>query len=368
VSDSEVRLLLEELAAPSARDVATPAPGAPTLAQQLDRVVVGRRRQRRLDLRLAHGSITEAQSRAYVLGMFSDVTPTGAAQAVDTQLGAPSPSLRNAACLPRTSVRSSFSPPVTIRCGPTRCCSPAWARSTGLTTMCSSWWRKTSSAPSSGPVDDFATVLIGGASGRTVGSTLQRLLQGFVRGLLDADQAQDFRRVSLCEMNDEQYEAIKRELYRLASTSLFAEVEVTFEEVKLRAPAEPEAPARGLAAFGPAPIYFMVRQEQAKGGRPEFQASLLTAGSKATVIVSRKSIEAKALDRLLAQIGTPGFTPAKLEALGQKLAGLVLAEDMARCWRRCGNGIWWWCMTRLRRGFRGRRSAWASGRQRRTPA
>src|SRR5262249_9438302 len=62
-----------------------PAPAAPLLA--IDQIVVGRRRQRRLDLRLALGSITEANSHAYVLGTFSDVTPTGAAQAVDARLG-----------------------------------------------------------------------------------------------------------------------------------------------------------------------------------------------------------------------------------------------------------------------------------------
>src|SRR5258707_10803451 len=49
-------------------------------------VVVGRRLQRRLDLRLAHGSITEANSKAYVVGIFREVTPTGAAQAIDIRM------------------------------------------------------------------------------------------------------------------------------------------------------------------------------------------------------------------------------------------------------------------------------------------
>ena len=86
VSDREVRHLLEEIAAPGAPEEAVPRFAETGFAHRFDRVVVGRQRQRRLDLRLALGSITEANSHAYVLGILRDVTPTGAAQAIDERL------------------------------------------------------------------------------------------------------------------------------------------------------------------------------------------------------------------------------------------------------------------------------------------
>ena len=84
VSDRAVRELLEEVVAPRSKEEQAPAITSPVAS--VKGVIVGRRLQRRLDLRLAHGSITEANSKAYVLGIFRDVTPTGAAQAVDLRM------------------------------------------------------------------------------------------------------------------------------------------------------------------------------------------------------------------------------------------------------------------------------------------
>src|SRR5690606_33970658 len=91
LSQQELRTLIEEVAAPTAREE-RPAPqreptGAPLpvvvpvaagYQHMFDRVVVGRRRQHRLDLRFALGSITEARTRALALGIFRDVAPAGA--------------------------------------------------------------------------------------------------------------------------------------------------------------------------------------------------------------------------------------------------------------------------------------------------
>src|SRR5690606_8080896 len=96
LSQQELRTLIEEVAAPTAREE-RPAPqreptGAPLpvvvpvaagYQHMFDRVVVGRRRQHRLDLRFALGSITEARTRALALGIFRDVAPAGAAAAID---------------------------------------------------------------------------------------------------------------------------------------------------------------------------------------------------------------------------------------------------------------------------------------------
>ena len=44
-----------------------------------NRLVIGRCRQHRIDLRLVRGSIADGDSRACVLALFKDVTPTGPA-------------------------------------------------------------------------------------------------------------------------------------------------------------------------------------------------------------------------------------------------------------------------------------------------
>src|SRR5439155_9820808 len=81
---SEVRNLIRELASPEARE--SPDGPAHTDVPSFDFVVVGRRRQHRIDIQLALGSITEVDSRACVLGAFRDVAPSGAARALDTLL------------------------------------------------------------------------------------------------------------------------------------------------------------------------------------------------------------------------------------------------------------------------------------------
>src|SRR5262245_35969147 len=96
LSVAEKRKLIEEVAAPdvvpidgaaqpmvaTAAIAAAPA-GATVMSNS---VVIGRRRQHRLDVTLALGSITEVQADAYVLGIFDAVPPAGAAGAIDQLL------------------------------------------------------------------------------------------------------------------------------------------------------------------------------------------------------------------------------------------------------------------------------------------
>jgi hypothetical protein len=97
-SVSEQRRLLEEFAAPPPAPVATalagatppPAPAGtgsavdPGLSSQ---IVVGRRRQRRLDVTVARGNITQSDAACYVMGLFDNVTPTGPALDLDAAMG-----------------------------------------------------------------------------------------------------------------------------------------------------------------------------------------------------------------------------------------------------------------------------------------
>ena len=98
MGSADYRHLLDAVAAPPRVDerfgttaaVATVPAGGPAdagwLATQFRSLTIGRQRQRCIELTLAHGGITEVDSRAYLLGIFRNVAPSGAAQALDERL------------------------------------------------------------------------------------------------------------------------------------------------------------------------------------------------------------------------------------------------------------------------------------------
>ena len=326
VSDKAVRELLEEVAAPAVKEAETPPPASPVTS--VKGVVVGRRLQRRLDVRLAFGSITEANSKAYVLGIFRDVTPTGAAQAIDARMEG---------AIAEFSQRRMFGGNVgEMFVLPTGChdLRPDHILLAGL----GAFDRFTDDVLElvaenvirtlvrSG-VDDFATVLVGGSSGRGINPSLEHMLTGFIRGLLDADKWNNFRRVTICETNPERFTQIREHLYRLASTPLFDQVEVSFEEEELPAPMVMSAPTRGLVSLAQAPTYLLVRQEASVKDGLEFQASVLTSGSKAAVVTERKVVPIAELNQLLAQIERPDFSRNIVE-FGKSLVKLVLSPQI----------------------------------------
>ncbi|MEO8428163.1 MAG: CHAT domain-containing protein, partial [Verrucomicrobiota bacterium] len=175
-------------------------------------------------------------------------------------------------------------------------------------------------------VDDFATVVMGGSSGKDISVSLQHMLAGFVRGLLDADESHDFRRVTLCETNLERFNEMREQLYRLASTELFDKIEVSFEEEELPVPPAMAAQARGLGSMSEAPTYLYVQGDTVNGS-VEFQASVLTSGSKAAVMTGRKLVANSDLTKLLAEIERPDFKKA-IAQFGAKVSELVLSRDI----------------------------------------
>jgi hypothetical protein len=89
----ESRDALRAVVAADAKKATTPSaaqmmPGIEDAAAPLEfsQLIVGRKRQQRLELRFALGSITQIDSRAYVLGLFKNVSPSGAALAIDRRL------------------------------------------------------------------------------------------------------------------------------------------------------------------------------------------------------------------------------------------------------------------------------------------
>ena len=313
---------------PGASAGGAPGPGSPEL--RFDSLVVGRRRQHRIEIRLAHGDITQVNARALVLGLFREVTPAGPAQAIDGRMGGAISEMiarrmfaghvGEVFILPAARQRLATDLVVFAGLGVVDSFQPETLQLVAENTIRTLIRTE---------VEDFATVLLGANSGQSVATALEQILRGFVRGLLDADADYRFRRITICETDAQRHAEIRQELYRLAGTQLFAEVEVTFDERELPPAAPAEGPPRGAVTVGgPSATYLIVRQEEVKGDRLLFRSSLLTAGAKATVITGLKTVSGQALGDLLAEIETLAFTPAALPHYGTRLGRLLVADDV----------------------------------------
>jgi hypothetical protein len=334
LSQREVRHLLEELVAPAAHEAdRSLMPAGPEAASReaaqvtsLSGVVVGRRQQHRLDLRLALGSITEADAQAYVLGVFRDVAPAGPARALDERLGGAiteftlrrmfSGNVGEVFIMP--SGRHPLPADVTVFAG----LGPFDRFSEEVQQLVAENIIRTLIHAR---IEDCATVLIGAGSGRETAGSLRNLLTGFLRGLRDADRERRFRSITLCEIDRARYEEMKMELYRLSSTSLFTDVEVTFHETTLPPPLVTEQVQR--VARGPEPAYLIVAQQAGSNSESEIRSSVLTAGAKATVITGVKVVQQRALGKLLQRI-EQGLSFGGLAGFGEQLAALVLPDEV----------------------------------------
>lgn len=352
LSQRELRHLLEEVAAPDAQAEPAPAGGAggvpmpPTAPattaegasagyrHPFERVVVGRRRQHRVDIRFALGDITSADARAVALGLFSDVAPTGAARAVDVLLNG---------AITELSRRRMFSAGVgEVFIMPTGR-HPIGAdviTFVGLGTFDRFNEEVLQTAAENvvrtfinTRVEEFATVLFGAGSGERPATALQHLMTGFFRGLRDADHDHHFRRIVVCELNPDRYLQLKEELYRLSSTALCHDVEITFDETTLPPPLEAPPLSRRRSSGRDDPVYLIVRREGVGtngggGGGPDFdvRSAVLTAGAKATVVTGLKRVHgaefAKLRDRIVAS------RKVDFGKLGTDLGQLLLSDEV----------------------------------------
>lgn len=299
----------------------------PAAAARLDGVVIGRARQRRIDIRLAHRSIVDVGAEAYVLGAFRGVAPSGAARAIDVELDG---------ALAEAFARRMFS-----------CASgEVFTVPVGRTTLAASYVvilglggfedfgestlelvaENAVRALVRSKVDDFATILVGGGCGIPVPGLLKATITGFVRGLLETDVEQDFRRITLCELDATRYAQMREALLDLAATPIFEAIEVTVTELEAKAP-RPPAAARNARIDPPSPTRYLY-VEQLGGtvgeGPARYRVSLLDAERKAAILLDEQAIDAPRLDELLTRPGSAGFTHARLRRFGAELAKLVL--------------------------------------------
>lgn len=324
----DLRLLLEEVASPESReDAAAPRPlAAAAAAPSRSGVVVGRRRQRRIDVKLALGSLGEADAEAHLVGVFENVDPGGAAAALDAQLGGAIRDLverrmlsgrsGEVFLLPARRLRLPTEHVVFAGLGPPEFYGEATQQLAAENAM---------RALLRARIDDCATVLFGSRPGPAPARSLENLMTGFLRALHDADPGRCFRSLTLCELDPEKFAEMRSELYRLAATDLFADTEITIDEVELPDALPRSHAARGLGG-GTEPVYLLVRQETKRNGTFGLRASVLTPGGKATVISAEQDVSRAELDAQLEQIERKSFSFGRLPAFGAELAELVLPE------------------------------------------
>jgi pimeloyl-ACP methyl ester carboxylesterase len=332
LTEQEIRHVLDGFVAPDSHDpniasdamVVTQTLEIGYQDQPLNQVIVGRRRQHRIDIRLALGSITELDARAYILGIFRNVAPSGPADALDQRMGGAIKDFTTRRMF-RGNVGEVFVMPTGRHPLPAEFILFAGLgdfdqfNDAVLQVSAENIVRTCIRTC----VEEFGTVLLGGRSGQDIGMSLQNLLIGFFRGLKDADNDHWFRRITICEMNPQRYKEIRAALLRLSSTPLFDEIEVTFDEVSISPALIPSTPR---ALRSPEPAYLMVRHEPAGKGESLFTASILTSGSKASVIADTKHVADDDLERYLKEVEAPTFNLKSLDGFGHRLAQLVLGE------------------------------------------
>ena len=336
VTRAERRDVLEELVSPRASRMpvaeAGPADAVPAegMGHALEDVVVGRRRQHRLEVRLARGSITQVEARAYVLGIFKDVEPRGAALAIDEGLDGAVREL-TARRMFSGNVGAIFDMPAGRRAmfadhvlfaglGPFDTYGEDAQRIAAENVMRTLVMTR---------VEDFATVLFGTNSDVGVAASLRNMLRGFFRAMLEADGEQGFRRITFCELDDARYQEMKNELYRLASTTLFDEVEVVLSEIepKVRAELVPVGRARDRRPAAADQAYLIVRQAGVRG-TIRVTSSVLGVGSKGTVPMETVEVNEQRLRTVLARLDADSFGTADLRRLGDDLGKMLLHRSV----------------------------------------
>lgn len=309
------------------RNVPPAGPAAPDTA-----IVVGRDRQRRVDVTLVHGSILDVTTRAIVLGSFRNVDPGGAAKALDARLGGALRELIRSRTvsseagtifvLPTT--RSGLRTDMVIFAG----LGPFDRFDPSQIQLVASNLVRTLVR---GNVEEFATVLFGAGSGFEAATCAQHLLRGILGGLRDSDVENRFRGFTICELDDEKFANIRDEIFRGCRADFCNDYDVVVRErhLPIAAPA-PAAPVRQTAGT-PADtelVYLLVRTAEAPGNALTFKVAVLTAGGKAAVLEGAREVSRQALDAALAAIEAETFGAGALARLGETLATLVLPDDV----------------------------------------
>jgi pimeloyl-ACP methyl ester carboxylesterase len=326
VSPEQVAELLQPFLAAAKTRTAQPA----AEKVSLDRVIVGRRRQRRLDIELAHGDITAVPSRCYVLGIYQGVDPLGAAGAVDALMEQAIRRLLERRMFAGRAGEVFIMPSGhrELRCdfvllaglGP-------YDRFGGETQALVA--ENTIRTLVAANIQEFCCVLLGDSSMQSRRDSLRNMMRGFFRGLEEADLRNDFRRVTICERDDDRLGELRQALLNEAASDLFDNVQVAFSESDFPAPIS--APALRPAAGVPpaANVYLLVRMLENKAS-VDVQATVMGIHSRAAIGLTRKEVPLQEIRAAMARVGADGITFENAQQLGSLLPGILFSDELLR--------------------------------------
>ncbi|MFN0052130.1 MAG: CHAT domain-containing protein [Planctomycetales bacterium] len=303
---------------------------------ELRSVRISRPARFRVDFVLHKGSITDVPARAYVLGMFANVVPSGAAGEIDGLFGGAiadfvsrrmfSAAMGGVFILPRGIAPLQAESVLFVGMGQmdefvkNPDASQKFVAENVLRTL------------SRVGIDDFATVLIGGGSGQQARSTLANMVEGFVSAIRDAGRGERVQRIVLCELDDQRFGEMQSEIYSMSRMDLFEDFDVHIY-------GHPAADRRARLAATAAvtqfrPQSFLHVSQKTDGEQVVCEATLLTSGGKATAITSEKRFASHDRDRLLVSVGDADFDVAAFgTALGKlafedKLLGVLERDEL----------------------------------------
>ena len=319
------RRLLEPVVSPEFHGAVEPAALERAFADQRARAAQATP-LRTLEIRLLHGSITEASARALVLGVFRNVDPAGPAAALDVALdGAVRElTLRRmfAAQLGQVFVlpvaRSRLLAEFVLFAGlgdfdDFGADAPAFVAENVVRTLARTH------------VEDFATVLFGAGSGVPVALALEQQLRGFIAGIQHADPGRVVRRITLCEIDARKFQSMARAARRLAADWRDPGLALVIDEAEGAAgtaPRESPRPRRAVARHDP--VYLVLSMTESGRGRYACRSALLTAGAKAAVLAGTTDFTRAELLRQLEPLESGAATARDLVRIGSGFARLLL--------------------------------------------
>jgi len=306
LSERQQREFLHEFVA-----VADPATSATPVARR-------RGQARPVELAFVEGSITQSQASALVLGAFANVEPAGAALAVDTMLhGAISDLARRRAI--GAAAGEVFVLPVGRRGLAARLVVLAGLGDFGrygpdVQRLAAANVTRTLALAG---VGDFAMVLWGTASGAEAADAARAQLEGVLTALSDLSPELRLRRITILSRNASRLSAARQvaeDLLRLHPAAPLLRLQPARKAVR-----KPGRVTRPTAT----PLAWLFVQESAG----QMHAALLGTAPKATALTATRRLDLRALEREHARL-EPGMPVAELEDFGERLADLLLPEQI----------------------------------------
>jgi CHAT domain-containing protein len=300
----------------------------------LARLMIGRLKSNRLDISLAHGSIIDVTSRAYVFGVYKGVAPSGPANEIDQLLGGAISNFYERRAFGGEAGQIFMIPTLTFPC---RC---ELVVLVGLGSFEDYLDGKRGSALRSRVamelvqslnrmgIDEFATVLWGGATAerQKLRLILADLMKGFVDAYKDIPVGMlRLRRIILCEYDVDIFKSIRSDLLSLSLSEQFNEQEFTLDEMKVIPSSKVHESVRASQERQRDRVYLMATKHEGESSSPDhvsIDLRVLRPSFKGAMPTRTREFSKREINDIVARV-RGGYSPAD----AQKLTELVLDKD-----------------------------------------